>query len=428
MHVALPTILKVYLISPYPPQEKGVAEYANMFVDALHNSPFQQRLQVHVISETTRKLRKGRKLLYPPEPRFVLERTYPDRLPYSTLNFLRIFKAVWRDKPHIVHFYWPGGYGGFLAGFIGEPLLLLFALLRLFSIQVLVTMHSIWTPKFAEKAALEKTANKFLAKAIKPYFFFFMFIFCHLANRILIGVIKERVAATRQFADFYKIPYNKIGEEPFGCLKMEEKGPAAVRKFKRKLGIVNRKAIVCFGFVRPDKGFEYAIQALPEVVKRDPSVLLIIAGRAKAKRDINYLLRLKSLVRELKLEDYVVFDTRFIPREEVMDYYSVAEVLLLPYTQHVGFSGPLNLAISLGVPVIATSVGEQMPGLGELIKLVPPKDVKAMRDTLNEMLSSTAFRDGVRAKLLSHARRYAWSRVAERFVSLYTSMLTTGKT
>lgn len=428
MTAALPAILKVCLISPYPPQESGMAEYANMLVDAFHASAFQRRLQVHVISEINEQYPKSRMLLYPPDKNFVLERVYPDKMPYSIFNFLRIFKAITKDKPHVAHFYWPGCYGGFMAGFTGEPLLVLFALLRLLSIRVLVTMQSVWFPYFAEKAVLERTKSGIVAKVAKAYFFVFLFTLCHLANRILIGVIKEGSMVTKRFAKCYKISNSRIGEEPFGCFETEGTDLKIVHKIKRRLKITGKKVVLCFGFIRPDKGFEYPIMALPEIIKEDQNVMLIIVGKPKSGRDIKYLSMLKSLVRELKLERHVIFDTRFISREEIIDYYSIADVVLLPYTENVGFSGALNTAVSLGVPVIATSVGEQMPHLGELAKLIPPRDVKALKDALNEMLSSPAFRDAIRTKLLSHARNYSWSRIAEKFLNLYGSMLATSQT
>lgn len=423
MEVALPTRLKVCLVTPYPPQQKGTAEYAHMFIDALNRCSFQRHLQVRVISEFTRGGQKSRTVLYPPKQNFILEREYSDRLPCSNFSFLKIFKAILKDKPHVAHFYWPGGFGGFLRDFTGEPLLILFALLRLLSIRVAVTMHAVWLPQFAEKAAYKKTESRIIAKVVKAYFFIFMFILSHLANKILIGVVREHSTTTRRFAQSYKIPSSKMGEEPAGCLEISRRDPEAIPRIKRKLSIAEKRVILCFGFVRPDKGLEYAIEALAKIVKEQPNVALVIVGRAKSSSDINYLAKLKGLVKELDLEDNVVFDSRFIPMGDVINYYSVAEALLLPYKEHVGFSGPLNIAISLGVPVIATTVGEQMPGLASLIKLIPPKDVEALKDTLSEILSDTTLRDEIRAKLLSHAKEYSWPKTAHRLVREYAYML-----
>jgi len=423
MRVTQPRILKVCLITPYPPQEKGAAEYAHMFIDALHRSLFQLRLQVRIISEVDKKCPKGKTLLYPPERNFVLERDYGEDWPYSNLSFLRIFKAILRDKPHVAHFYWPGTCGGFLGDFTGETLLILFVLFRLLSVKILLTMHTMWLPSFAEQEAFKRVNSRIVAKAVKAYFFVFMFTLCHLANKVLIGVLRGHSVMTKRFAASYKIPSYRIGEEHAGCLELKRRGFNSIQQIKRRLRLAGKRVVLCFGFIRPDKGLEYAIKAIREIVESDKSVTLIIAGRPLSGKDRLHLNELRGLAKKLDLDDYVVFDNRFIPLEEVIDYFSIADVLVLPYTEHVGFSGPLNLAISLGVPTIATSVGEQMPGLADLIRLIPPKDVGALGEALKEMLLDADLREKIRAKLISHATKYSCSKTARMIIDTYLNML-----
>jgi glycosyltransferase involved in cell wall biosynthesis len=425
MKVAFPAILKVCLMTPYAPQQKGVTEYARMVVEALRRSPYKQRLRLRVISEITKHCPKSRTLLYPPEENFVLERVHTEEWPYSNLSFLKISRAILEDKPHIAHFYWPGGYGGFLSDFTGELLLILFTLLRLLSIRVVLTLHVVWFPEFAEKEVLERTKSRILAKVVKAYFYVFMFTLCHLANMILITVVGEETGIIKEFADCYKIRNDRIDEEPYRYVEMRRRRDSRdVRKIKRKLNLAGKKIIVSFGFIRRYKGFEYGIEAVAEIVRNDQNVALIIAGNTTSAEDMNYLIELKKLVKELNLEKEVIFDTRFIPREEVIDYFSVAEVVLQPYTEQIGASGPLNMAISLGVPAIASSVGERLPSLARLIKLVPPRDVEALKTALNEILSDKNLRAKFRVKLLSHAKRYGWSKIADRLVQVYRKALT----
>jgi glycosyltransferase involved in cell wall biosynthesis len=402
-----------------------------MFVDALHHSALEKRLQVRIISEITQQCLKSRELLYPPKENFVLERVYLQKFPQSTINFFRIFKAILQERPHIVHFYWPAPafyWPAFWPGFrfFGEPFLILLLILRLLSIRVLVTIHGMprWLPQFIEKVAFERSRIKIIAKAVKTYFFTLMFILCHLANIILIGVVLEGSGTTKQFAKCYKISESRIGEEPHGCLEIKRsKDPKTVQRIKRKLGISGKKVILCFGFIRPEKGYEYAIKGIHEIIQKDRNVALIIAGKAKSRRDMRYLKGLKSLAKKLNLKGHVIFDNRFIPSEEIIDYYSISEVLLLPYTaEPIGFSGPLLLSISFGVPVVATSSGDHMLGLEKLVKLIPPKNVKALEQAINEILSSITLRNEIKAKLRSHATRYSWPKVAKRIVKAYASM------
>lgn len=47
-------------------------------------------------------------------------------------------------------------------------------------------------------------------------------------------------------------------------------------KAKKSLNLNDRFVISTFGMISRDKGIEYAIQALPEVVKQHPNILYLV--------------------------------------------------------------------------------------------------------------------------------------------------------
>ena len=51
------------------------------------------------------------------------------------------------------------------------------------------------------------------------------------------------------------------------------------------------------------------------------------------------------------------------PFEDVTRYFQAADLLVMPY-RRISQSGVLFLALSLGLPVVATSVGALLPGAG----------------------------------------------------------------
>src|SRR3546814_12648904 len=53
---------------------------------------------------------------------------------------------------------------------------------------------------------------------------------------------------------------------------------ASARAAKERLGFSDRKVILTFGLMSPNKGIETMIEAMPEIVRRTPDVLYVVMG------------------------------------------------------------------------------------------------------------------------------------------------------
>jgi glycosyltransferase involved in cell wall biosynthesis len=135
----------------------------------------------------------------------------------------------------------------------------------------------------------------------------------------------------------------------------------------RGLGI-RGNVILFFGFVRPYKGLRYLILALPQVLE-EVKVTLLVVGEFWEDKDL-YL----SLIQELELEDRVIIIDEYIPNEDVLGYFSAADLVVQPYVSATG-SGVIQTAFAFNKPAIGTRVGS----LPEIIKdgktgyIVPPE-------------------------------------------------------
>ena len=149
---------------------------------------------------------------------------------------------------------------------------------------------------------------------------------------------------------------------------------AAIEGLRSQLGISSEHDILLFfGFVRPYKGLEYLIQALPLVVKERP-VHLLVVGEFWASPEFY-----QRYTREYGVEANVTFVNRYVPNEELGPYFDLADVVVLPYISATQ-SAVVQLAFGLGKPVITTRVG----GLHEVVRdgvnglVVPPQDEVAL--------------------------------------------------
>ena len=121
------------------------------------------------------------------------------------------------------------------------------------------------------------------------------------------------------------------------------------------LGIsTSDKTMLCYGQIAPYKGLEYLVTAFTELLTKDKSYRLIIAG--KPKWNEAYWKRIEQLIVDNGVVDRVIERIEHVPDEKTELYFKAADVLLLPYT-HVFQSGVLFLGYSFGLPVIVADVG-----------------------------------------------------------------------
>ena len=108
--------------------------------------------------------------------------------------------------------------------------------------------------------------------------------------------------------------------------------------------------LLCFGGTRRDKGADLAIAALAHA---DADLKLIIAG-AEQDFDRNALQQMATLH---GVEKNLLLQLGHVADSDVFELFCAADVALFPYrSMFSGHSGPLVIAGSLGVPVVAADV------------------------------------------------------------------------
>lgn len=165
-----------------------------------------------------------------------------------------------------------------------------------------------------------------------------------------------------------------------------------------------------FGYIREYKGLDVLLDSWPAVVRARPKARLVIAGDPvnleSARRD-----ELEAWARRLG----AVSRFEYIPFTDVARYFSVADVLVMPY-RSISQSGVLFLGLSLGVPIVATTVGAlpEMLRDGESAILIPPESPTALSDALIHLLCDTEHRRSLVAAGRQVAAAHSWPSIAER--------------
>ncbi len=153
---------------------------------------------------------------------------------------------------------------------------------------------------------------------------------------------------------------------------------AQANRLRAELGVPEgRPVLLFFGFVRPYKGLEYLIQALP-LIRQQIDAHLLVVGEFWSSPGFY-----QQYVREFGVEQAVTFVNRYVPDEELGDYFDLTDVVVLPYVSATQ-SAVVQLAFGFGKPVITTRVGglHEVVHDGETGLIVPPQDSAALAEAV----------------------------------------------
>ncbi len=150
-----------------------------------------------------------------------------------------------------------------------------------------------------------------------------------------------------------------------------------------KHGLLGKKVILTISRLslrEGYKGYDKIIQALPAIIKEVPDVVYILAGSGD---DIG---RVRSMVKRLDLEDNVILPG-FIPDEDMVDYYNLCDVFVMP-SKGEGFGIVFLEALACGKPVIAGNRDGSRDALldGELGILIDPDSVEEIKKAIVNVL------------------------------------------
>lgn len=135
----------------------------------------------------------------------------------------------------------------------------------------------------------------------------------------------------------------------------------------------DRPLLLFAGFVRPYKGLDVLLDALPLVLAERP-LHLLVAGEFWQGADWY-----REQITRLGIEHAVTLVDEYLPNEILTTCINRADVVVLPYRSATQ-SGIIQVAFGQGKPVITTQVG----GLGEVVTheqtglVVPPEDPAAL--------------------------------------------------
>lgn len=368
-------------LASFPPRPCGIATFTADLAEAVDSaSPLAQQSQVIAMNPG------GSHYRYGPRVRWTIDRD-------DIQSYRRAAQALNRSRVQLVsiqHEYglYGGEYGDYLLSF-----------LRALDKPSLVTMHTVLE---CPEPAMRRVTEELVAEASA------------------VVVLAERAKLILE--EYYPgVDLEKVHFIPHGTPSVEYKPTAP---FKRTLGLESRTVLATFGLLGPDKGIEYALAALPEIVKRYPDVLYLVLGEThpELRRHSGEAYRemLEAKVAELGLQQHVHFHNQYLNKMDLLHYLRATDIYVIPYLNPYQIvSGTLSYAVACGKTVVSTPFIHAQELLSEGRGLLARfRDSASLATAITTLLDQPELRARMEKAAYISGKRMHWPAVGRAYCRL----------
>jgi D-inositol-3-phosphate glycosyltransferase len=335
-----------------------------------------------------------------PVPKSYLPRFLPEFLG----GVLRIAKEDGRGYDIVHSHYW-------LSGWVGRAV-----------------SHDLGVPLVASFHTLGKVKNYSLARGEIPE------PASRLEGESRVIADAERILAptpieAAQLVGLYRADPGNIRLVPPGVdhkLFVASNGLADRLAARARLHLSGLRLALYVGRLQPHKGPDVAVRTLAEAVAKDPAakdLVLAIVGGPSGQDHGAEVSRLMSLAGALGVSERVMlFPPQ--PQEKLVDFYSAADVVLVP-SRSESFGLVALEAQACGTPVVAASVG----GLRYVVEdgiggfLVEGHDPEDHADRLLQILRDADLASRMGRGAVTSALRFTWDSTASELLDVYNELL-----
>jgi glycosyltransferase involved in cell wall biosynthesis len=223
-------------------------------------------------------------------------------------------------------------------------------------------------------------------------------------------------------AKHYNVPQYKISYIPHGIPQVIY---GSGKDYKKQLGLENKIILSTFGLISKNKGIEYAIRALPRIIKKFPNLVYLIIGEThpnvRKKEGEKYRNFLNKQVKKLGLKNNVKFYNKYISLEEIIRFLQATDLYIsTSIDSNQSVSGTLSYALGCGRPVISTPTDYAKHIINERNGiLVPFRNSYDVSKAILSLLSNEKLMHKMGACAYKDTRSMIWPNVAESYFKLY---------
>jgi len=241
-----------------------------------------------------------------------------------------------------------------------------------------------------------------------------------LSTRVVVMTGRGR----EMLPDIYDAPPAKIDLIAHG---IPDVGFVDPTYFKDQFGVEGRVVLLTFGLLSPNKGIEYVLNALPQILAEFPEVVYIVLG-ATHPNEVRehgeaYRVGLELLAKKNKVEKNVIFYNRFVDLENLKEFIGAADLYITPYLNEAQItSGTLAYTFGAGKAVVSTPYWHAAELLADdRGVLLPFRDAPAIAREVAALLRDDTRRHAMRKNAYRIGREMIWSNVAQLYMRSFES-------
>ncbi|MCK3684942.1 glycosyltransferase family 4 protein [Maribellus sp. YY47] len=382
--------MKITYIATYPPRECGIGTFTNNLFKSMlmHDGQNENEHEGFVVAINDNDLTYK----YPKEVKLIIRQDHQE----DYLKAVKHINLSGADICILQHEF--GIYGGQSGVYI-------LPLLHRLEIPLVVTLHTILkAPSYNEKAILKEI--------------------CKMAHKIVVMSHK----AIDFLVNIYDVPKEKIALIEHGVPDIHFSPEKSRKEFK----LENKKVLLTFGFIGRSKGIETVIKALPEVVKKYPELIYIVLGKTHPNvlrhSGEEYRIFLLRLVKNLHLENHVVFLNEFIDEQDLFKYLYACDIYITPYLNEAQItSGTLSYAVGVGAAVLSTPYWHAAELLAhERGRLFNFNDSEELAETLVELFDDPEELKKLKQNAGEYGKEITWPKSGEKYLALSEKVVKKG--
>jgi glycosyltransferase involved in cell wall biosynthesis len=374
----------IAFVGNYIPRNCGIATFTHdMFASITGEFPDTEAIVVAVND-------RPEGYDYPAEVRFTID----EQSETSYLSAAEFLNGSGADVVSLQHEF--GIYGGDAGDYV-------LSLLQRLHAPVVTTFHTVLdSPDTHQRWATEQV--------------------CDLSARVVVMTERGR----RMLREIYGVPGEKIALVAHGIPDVPFTNPD---DYKDRFQAAGRPLILTFGLLAPNKGIEFMLKALPEVVGEFPNVQYLVLGATHPnlvrEEGEDYRLSLEEMARGLGVEANVRFHSKFVELNELTEFLAASDIYVTPYLHAAQItSGTLAYAFGCGKAVISTPYwhAEELLAEGRGV-LVPFEDSAALGNATLELLRDEKRREEMRTQAYRMGRAMIWEQSARNYMAIFTKAI-----
>ena len=190
-------------------------------------------------------------------------------------------------------------------------------------------------------------------------------------------------------------------------------------KVRETYSVGDAPLVTFIGRLAPYKGFQFLLEAIPQVLQEVPDTRFMFVGEARF--DVP---RLSDILKNQKIRKAVVF-TGYVDDELLPGFYASCDVFCYPSLWE-GFGLTPAEAQAVGKPVVAfkTCALPEVVQDGVTGFLVPPRDSSSLAKAIVRLLRDTELRKrmGTEARM-EVEKKFSWENAARNTIAVYKEAL-----